>query len=204
MTAPWVRFGLSCLAGLGMALGSVTAFAAPGTALTISGAVTTNLCPDGGTSILGGRGCQYAGEKTFDSITLTNGAVIEVTPFNNNAGQKATLGNLVLKSLGAIKLDATSRITAKGAGYQADLCDNGPGPTAFPLAGGRGGCAVFDSGGGGAHFGRGGKGTKDCFVFPGGGGAVDVTCTFPNEWEEACGTKSVDAMGVYIRVVKYP
>jgi hypothetical protein len=161
----------------------------------VNGAVTTNTCPDGGTAINGGRGCRYSGEKTFDSITLQNGAVIEVTQFDNVAANKATLGNLVLKSLSFISIDASSRITAKGAGYQADLCNNGPGPAAFPLAGGRGGCAVFDSGGGAAHFGRGGKGTKDCFIYPGGGGNVDVTCTFPNEWEENCGSKSVDGMG---------
>ena len=197
MTSPWVRLGLSCLVGLGVALGAGKASAAAGTSLLIDGSLTTNTCPDGGTAINAGRGCRYSGEKTFDKITLQNGATIEVTQFDNNAANKATLGNLVLKSLSTISVDATSRITAKGAGYQADLCNNGPGPASFPLAGGRGGCAVLDSGGGGAHFGKGGKGTKDCFVYPGGGGNVDVTCTFPNEWEENCGTKVVDGMGTF-------
>ena len=41
-------------------------------------------------------------------------------------------------------------LTQIGAGYQPRLCDNGRGPNA--TAGGRGGCAVLDSGGGGASW----------------------------------------------------
>ena len=41
-------------------------------------------------------------------------------------------------------------------------------------AGGRGGCAVWDSGGGGAHFGRGGRGT------------IDGPTMFPRDYEENC------------------
>ncbi|RYZ03211.1 MAG: hypothetical protein EOO73_28410 [Myxococcales bacterium] len=178
MTAPWVRIGLSCLVGFGMALGSAQALAAD---LVVDGNVTTNACA-GGTIINGGRGCRYGGELSFDNITLKNGAVIEVASYDNSAN-KATLGNLVLKATGNITIDATSRITARGRGYQALLCDNGPGP--FTLSGGRGGCSVLDSGGGGAHFGRGGKGTKDCFVV-----APADSCQFPQEWEEACGHNS--------------
>ncbi len=174
--------------GLGVALGSGVAWAAPGENLTINGSLTTNTCPDGGVSINGGRGCRYSGEKTFDDITLTNGAVIEVTAFDNNQSNKATLGNLVLKVSGDINIDASSRITARGRGYVATDCNDGTGPT--PAAGGKGGCSVRDSGGGGAHFGRGGKGTKDCFIYPGGGTNEDVTCTFPHEWEEDCSSRS--------------
>src|SRR6187402_2597658 len=105
MTSPWVRNGLSSLAGLGMALGSLTAHAAAGTSLVVDGSLTTNTCPDGGTAINGGRGCRYSGTKTFDNITLQNGAVIEVTPFDNNVANKATLGNLVFKSLNNISID---------------------------------------------------------------------------------------------------
>ena len=187
MTSPLVRVGLSSLAGLGMALGSLTAQAAAGTSLVVDGNVA-NTCPDGGTAIT--RGCRYSGTKTFDNITLQNGAVIDVTPFDNSAANKATLGNLVLKSLGNITIDATSRITARGRGYQAVECDDGPGPSA--TAGGKGGCSVYDSGGGGAHFGKGGKGTKDCFIYPGPNGG-DFTCTFPQEWEEDCSSKFTGA-----------
>jgi MYXO-CTERM domain-containing protein len=182
MTSPWARIGLSSLTGLAMAMASLTAYAAAGTSLVVDGNAA-NTCPDGGTAIT--RGCRYGGEKTFDKITVRNGGVIEVASFLTD---KTTTGNLVLKSLSTIDVDVTSRITAKGAGYQGELCNNGPGPAGFPFAGGRGGCSVRDSGGGGAHYGRGGKGTKDCFTYPGPTG-VDVTCTFPNEWEEACGTK---------------
>jgi MYXO-CTERM domain-containing protein len=172
--------------GFGMALASLPASAAPGTNLVIDGSLTTNTCPDGGTVINGGRACRYSGTVSFDNITLKNNAVIEVTPFDNSAANKATLGNLVLKATGNITIDATSRITARGRGYQAVECDDGPGPNA--TAGGRGGCSVRDSGGGGAHFGKGGKGTKDCFVYPGPNGS-DFTCTFPQEWEEDCSSK---------------
>ncbi len=165
-----------------MALGSTDARAAAGTNLVVDGSITTNACPDGGTAINGGRGCRYSGEKTFDNITLKNNATIEVTAFDNAAVDKPTLGNLVLKASGNITIDVTSRITARGRGYQAVECDDGPGPTA--TAGGKGGCSVRDSGGGGAHFGRGGKGTKDCFVY----GDAN-TCQFPQEWEEDCSSK---------------
>ena len=152
----------------------VKAWAQP---LVINGSSTANTCP-GGTVRDGGRACQYGGEHTFDAITLSNGAVIYVTPFNG--ADKANTGNLVLRSLSTIAIDRSSRITAKGAGYQHKLCDNGGGPTA--TAGGRGGCAVRDSGGGGAHRGRGGQGTKDCFIF-----GDTQSCQFPQEWEEDCG-----------------
>ncbi len=178
MTALWVRIGLSCLMGLGMALGSAQAVAAD---LVVDGSLTNNVCA-GGTPLTDGRGCRYGGEHSFENITLRNGAVIEVTSYDNSVN-KATLGNLVLKATGNISIDATSRITARGRGYQALVCDNGPGP--FPLSGGRGGCSVLDSGGGGAHFGRGGKGTKDCFVV-----SPADSCQFPQEWEEACGHNS--------------
>ena len=83
----------------------------------------------------------------------------------------------------SIHVDASSRVTADSAGYQRRLCDDGPGPNS--KAGGRGGCSVKDSGGGGAHFGKGGRGTKDCFVY-----GSKTTCQFPQEWEEDCGYRS--------------
>ena len=45
----------------------------------------------------------------------------------------------------------SSNVTARGAGYQPVLCGDGPGP--YTASGGRGGCALRDSGGGGGHFG---------------------------------------------------
>lgn len=47
------------------------------------------------------------------------------------------------------RLDASATISAKGAGYWTTVCRDGSGPSAYPLSGGRGGCSVRDSGGGG-------------------------------------------------------
>jgi hypothetical protein len=136
--------------------------------LLIDGSVAgPATCPNGGTAVnalceisptpAANRGCRYGGEVELDDVTLQNGAVLCVAPFDG--ADKESTGNLVLKSRGSILIDETSRITAKGSGYQPVLCDDGPGPTA--QAGGRGGCGVRDSAGGGAHFGMGGRGTRD-------------------------------------------
>lgn len=139
-------------------------------------------CPDGGTPVdracqvnatpALNTGCRYGGEKTFGMVSLTNNARVCVVPFDGT--DRVNTGNLVLKSATTITIDATSMILAKGSGYQAGQCLNGRGPAAFPLSGGRGGCGVRDSGGGGAHFGIGGRGTKDAPV------------SFPAGFEEDC------------------
>ncbi|TKC98803.1 MopE-related protein [Polyangium fumosum] len=147
------------------------------------------VCPDGGTPVdrlcqvnataAQNNACRYGGEKTFGVVSLTNGALVCVAPYDGT--NKTNTGNLVLKA-NQITIDATSRILAKGAGYRGLLCNDGEGPATFPLSGGRGGCSVLDSGGGGAHFGQGGRGTKDCQIM---GSAT--ACEFPQEWEEDCG-----------------
>jgi hypothetical protein len=151
--------------------------AAVGPATCPGGVAVDRTCTVNATATLN-RGCRYGGTHTFDSISITNGGFVCVAPFNGV--DKSATGNLVLKSMTTIVVDATSEISAKGAGYSTPVCGDGTGPTA--TAGGRGGCSVLDSGGGGAHFGAGGRGTKDCFVF---GSAT--ACEFPNEWEEDCG-----------------
>ena len=190
MSSSSLRVWASVLLTIAISCAPLRARAAAGQTLTIDGASTANTCPDGGVVRDGGRACEYGGRKTFDNVSLINGAVLYVTGYDNSVANKSIKGNLELKSLGSLTIDKTSRITAKGGGYKADLCNDGPGPSAYPLSGGRGGCSVLDSGGGGAHYGKGGKGTKDCFIYPGGGTNEDVSCTFPNEWEEACGTKT--------------
>ncbi|NUP09347.1 MAG: hypothetical protein HOW73_25115 [Polyangiaceae bacterium] len=160
-------------------------FAAP---LVIDGSVPAQATCPGGTPVDSScainattslnRGCRYGGEHTFDSIEVKNGGWICAVPFDGT--DKATTGNVVLKSETTIVVDATSRITAKGGGYRGVRCGEGEGPTA--AAGGRGGCSVLDSGGGGAHFGNGGRGTKDCTIV-----APATSCQFPQEWEEDCG-----------------
>ncbi|MDI1476217.1 vWA domain-containing protein [Polyangium sp. y55x31] len=147
------------------------------------------VCPDGGTPVdrlcqvnptpAQNVACRYGGEKTFGVVSLTKGALVCVAPYDGT--NKTTTGNLVLKA-NQITIDATSRIIAKGSGYRGLLCNDGEGPAMSPLAGGRGGCSVLDSGGGGAHFGQGGRGTKDCFIV-----GSTTACEFPQEWEEDCG-----------------
>ena len=136
----------------------------------------------GPTLTVDGITCQLAGVHTFTSVTLRNGAVVEVVPYAG--GSLTATGNLELRAP-SITIDATSRIVARGAGYQTRICGDGGGPN--PAAGGQGGCAVRDSGGGGAHVGRGGRGTKD----------ISGTQSFPRDFEEDCGNSVVyDAGGV--------
>ncbi len=170
------------------ALVLVTSHVAGAADLTINGAIAGPATCPGGTAVDTScqvnataslnRGCRFGGEHTFDVISVTNGGVICVTPFNGT--DKVNTGNLVLKATVSITVDATSLITAKGDGYRDVNCGEGEGPNG--TAGGRGGCSVRDSGGGGAHFGNGGRGTKDCFLV-----APNDSCQFPNEWEEDCG-----------------
>jgi hypothetical protein len=120
-----------------------------GVGLLPSVALAQNLVVNGGSMTL-------SGVHRYDNVCVINGGTINVAPYAG--GSKASTGNLELIA-GSIYVDATSKIAAHGAGYQAALCSDGPGTT--PTAGGRGGCSVMDSGGGGAHFGRGGRGTVD-------------------------------------------
>ncbi|MBU1245064.1 hypothetical protein KKD52_18345 [Myxococcota bacterium] len=119
---------------------------------------------------------QMGGIHHYDSITVINNGRITVIPFNGT--DRVNTGNLQLVAP-SIHIDATSSIIGTASGYQPLQCQDGTGPAAYPLSGGRGGCSVMDSGGGGAHFGGGGRGTRDC---PGG------VCTFPLHWEEDCGS----------------
>ncbi len=170
------------------------ALAAPSLAravpLTIDGsAVGPAACPGGGVPVdrfcrvqgatAERRHCMYGGEVEFDSVDVIEDGVLCVTPFDGV--DPVNTGNLVVKSLSTIFVDATSKVTGKGAGYQGVNCDDGPGFT--PSGGGRGGCSVRDSGGGGAHIGIGGRGTKDCQNF-----GDPTSCQFPQEFEEDCGT----------------
>jgi hypothetical protein len=141
-----------------------TTFAVSLLTLSPLSARAADLIMNGGTVTLGGT-------QTYNVVSLTNGARVYVTPFNGT--DRVNTGNLVIKA-NSITVDATSGIFAKGSGYQTGLCLNGAGPSAYPLSGGRGGCGVRDSGGGGAHIGGGGRGTKDS---PG---------SFPAGYEEDC------------------
>ncbi len=150
----WARWGLATL----VSLWSLTAFA-------------QDLVVNGTVQVLGGI-------HHYDQVRVINGGRIEVPAFDGS--DRVNTGNLQIVA-NSIFVDATSEIVADGKGYQPVLCDDGAGPTQD--AGGRGGCSVMDSGGGGAHFGKGGRGTKDCFIY-----GDRNTCQFPQEWEEDCGT----------------
>jgi len=228
------------LLGVALSLGLADAVAA-----APCNTVGANLVVDGIT-------CQLSGVFTFDSVQVINGGAIEVNPHDGSASKVGT-GNLELRAT-TITIDATSRITAKGRGYQTKICGDGSGPltatgtgdslvfatnvvtltdaaglfmpghvgrtitisgatatannniftittfisptqirysnpagvTQAAFAGtwaiddgsaGQGGCAVSDSGGGGAHFGGGGRGTND----------ISGAQTFPADFEEDCG-----------------
>ncbi|HEX7437962.1 MAG TPA: vWA domain-containing protein, partial [Caldimonas sp.] len=110
-----------------------------------------------------------ATQRRYDHVCVINGGLVTVDPYMG--GDKAVQGNLELIA-GSVYVDATSKISARGAGYQGRTCDAGDGPTL--TSGGRGGCSVADSGGGGAHFGNGGRGT------------VDAPVAFPVSFEDAC------------------
>ncbi|MDD9966116.1 MAG: VWA domain-containing protein [Myxococcales bacterium] len=117
---------------------------APGAALAQS-----VLIVDGETQTL-------SGQQRYDHICVLNGGALLVDRYAG--GPKDQLGNLELLA-STIHVDATSSVSARGRGYQARQCMDGAGPS--DVAGGRGGCSVWDSGGGGAHFGGGGRGTVD-------------------------------------------
>ena len=137
-------------------------------------------CPTAGPNlVLTNTTCELSGVHTFGTITLTN-STINVNAFNGT--DKINTGNLELRA-NTITIDATSKIVAKGSGYQTRICGEGAAPSYAPTAGGRGGCSVLDSGGGGAHFGIGGRGTKD---IPG----TPPTQQFPRDFEEDCGDVS--------------
>ena len=122
--------------------------------------------------VIDGITCQLSGIHTYNTVTVTNGGIIQVAAFDGT--DKIGTGNLELRAK-SISVDATSKITARGDGYFTRVCGDGASPTAD--GGGQGGCSVRDSGGGGAHFGRGGRGTKD----------ITPPQTFPRDFEEDCG-----------------
>jgi len=132
-----------------------------------------DLIMTGGTMTLGGV-------HRFGTVRLTAGARLLVPPFDGV--DRVNTGNLVLIA-DSITVDATSSISARGAGYSTVQCGDGRGPAGRD-AGGAGGCSVRDSGGGGAHFGRGGRGTRD------------APTSFPAGYEEDCGN-SLDGSGTF-------
>ncbi|NCQ60565.1 MAG: VWA domain-containing protein, partial [Myxococcales bacterium] len=133
-----------------------------------SHAAAQDLIVDGTTITLGGN-------HTYVNVRVINGGHIRVPDFDGI--DRVNTGNLQLVA-SSIFVDATSSIDARGSGYHTSRCADGGAPAAAPAGAGQGGCAVKDSGGGGAHFGNGGRGTKDCPA---------TTCLFPRDFEEDCG-----------------
>jgi hypothetical protein len=139
--------------------------------LALAGAATTaqaqnnNLVVDNGSVLT----LDANTPRRYDHVCVLNGSEVRVSAYAG--GDKSVEGNLELIA-GSVYVDASSRIVARGDGYQARKCYHGDGPT--PDSGGRGGCAVADSGGGGAHFGRGGRGT------------IDGPTEFPLHYEDNC------------------
>jgi uncharacterized protein (TIGR03382 family) len=160
----------------------ITSFATAFVAGIINTSSAAPCDTTGANLVVDGITCELSGVHTFTAVSVINGGVINVNGYSG--GDKNLTGNLELRA-GTIVVDATSKIVARGAGYQALICGDGPGPNA--TAGGRGGCAVSDSGGGGAHFGRGGRGTTD----------ISPPQQFPRDFEEDCGNSvTYDGTGV--------
>ncbi|HJK95636.1 MAG TPA: MopE-related protein [Polyangiaceae bacterium LLY-WYZ-14_1] len=160
-----MAFGVGMLAWGGFGLGP------PG--LGLSGAQAQTLTIDGSAADPADRERSLGGlVDDYDTVRVINGGVLRVLPFDGT--DRVNTGNLVVVAE-TIEVDASSRVDARGAGYFAPRCGDGGAPASFPTAGGAGGCSLRDSGGGGAHFGRGGRGTKD--------DPVD----FPDDFEEDCG-----------------
>ncbi|MFN9813549.1 MAG: MopE-related protein [Deltaproteobacteria bacterium] len=136
------------------------------------GARGQDLVVDGMSPDVASRAVTLGGVRRYDTVRVVRGGTITVAPFDGV--DRINTGNLELRAR-SIVVDATSTITARGSGYSTIRCGDGRGPTTRPSAGGRGGCSVRDSGGGGAHFGRGGRGT------------IDAPTAFPRDFEEDCG-----------------
>jgi hypothetical protein len=133
------------------------------------------LCPTVGWTqnlVVDAEVVQLSGVHHYETVRVVNGGIIRVVPYDNGP-DRVGFGNLQLVAT-SIFIDEDSGITADGAGYQPVFCGHGAGP--HDDSGGRGGCAVMDSGGGGAHFGRGGRGTRD-----------NPRGNFPWGYEEDCG-----------------
>ena len=124
----------------------------------------------GPASVTIGAAMGQVSQRRYDNVCIINGGSVTVDPFTKGS-DKHVKGNLELIA-GSLLLDATSKITVRGDGYRGQLCDAGDGMTT--TEGGRGGCSVRDSGGGGAHFGKGGRGT------------LDNPTVFPRDFEDDC------------------
>ena len=106
--------------------------------------------------VVDGITCQLSGVWTFQHVRVINNGVIEVNPYNGSANKIAT-GNLELRA-------RTITIDARLAHHRARPRLPDAALRRWHRAQRRrrpaGGCSVRDSGGGGAHFGIGGRGTK--------------------------------------------
>jgi len=114
-----------------------------------------------GDLVVDGRAVELGGEHVFDQVILRNGAVLTVTEYAGVLGG----GELTLRAR-RIEVDATSRITADGAGWRGRMEGKGEGPGGgeggeVSLAGGAplpGEPHPTGSGAGGGYGGRGGDG----------------------------------------------
>ena len=188
MTSPWVRIGLSSLMGLGMALGSLTAHAAAGHELGRRRQPDDEHLPrwrhrDQRRARLSLR----RRPRRSTTSRYRTARVIEVTAFNNSAVNKATLGNLVLKT----PEQHRRRRDVAHHGARARLSSGRVRrrPRAQPLHGGRHAavarCATR------AVAARtsvaAARARRIASSYPGDG--TDVPAQFPQEWEEDCSTK---------------
>jgi hypothetical protein len=127
-------------------------------ALALASAGSPSGATPGERLVVDGETVVLHGDERFEAVEVKNGGVLAVTPLDGTAGT----GRLSLAAR-SIRVDATSRISADGAGFRGVLDGRGEGP-----GGGEGGETELSrllaprhfvgSGAGGAHGGRGGDG----------------------------------------------
>lgn len=119
------------------------------------------------------------GTHDYDSVSITNGGILNVTPYNGTG----TTGTLILNVSGNVYVDSASKINADICGYSgaASSCNGLGGMPAGNGGGtaGSGGCgSSFNGGGGGGSYGTvGGNGGCSSQYYNGGcagGGAGGI------------------------------
>lgn len=135
------------------------------------------------------------GTYTYDYVTITNGGILYITPYNGTG----TTGTLTLNVTGDVIVDATSSINGNARGYTGGGGGSGGvigqrGWGGSGAGGGGAGGQYYDTGmggggGGGASYGSGsGGGGRGGGTYGGGGGGAGSTYGTSSGWDIAMGS----------------